>query len=320
MARTFLPATLGTGINLGNALDALAGHEHELRLRRRYFDQIKACGFDTVRLPVAWSAHAEESAPYTIGQAFFRRVDRALDEALERRLNVVLDVHHYHELNRAPDEQTERFLALWRQVATRYADRPDLLRFELLNEPRATLTAQRWNALLPRALAAVRESNLDRTVLIGPARMNDIHALSELELPDDDHIVATVHYYAPFEFTHQGAPWVEGSASWLGTTWGGEADQKAVDDDLAAAAAWAKAHEVPLFIGEFGAYERADMDSRARWTTRVREAAERLGIGWAYWEFGTDFGAYDRQTDAWREPLRQALIPPTHPTRNAETE
>ncbi|MEV0223150.1 glycoside hydrolase family 5 protein [Streptomyces sp. NPDC050704] len=309
MPRSSSSVTLGSGINLGNALDALDGHEHALQLRRRYFDEIKAAGFDTVRLPVAWSAHAEQTAPYAIGQDFFQRVDRAVDEALARDLNVVLNMHHYHELNHTPDEQTERFLALWRQIATRYAAHPDLLHFELLNEPRAAMTAQRWNTLLPHALAAVRESNPERTVLIGAAEMNDIHALAKLELPDDDHLVATVHYYAPFEFTHQGASWVEGAASWLGTTWGGEADRKAVDDDLGVAAAWADAHGVPLFIGEFGAYEQADMDSRARWTACVREKAELLGIGWAYWEFGTDFSAYARETDTWREPLRQALIP-----------
>jgi endoglucanase len=41
-------------------------------------------------------------------------------------------------------------------------------------------------------------------VIVGPARMNDIGELTELELPDDDRVVVTVHYYAPLEFTHQG--------------------------------------------------------------------------------------------------------------------
>jgi endoglucanase len=276
-------------------------------LRGRYFDEIKAAGFDTVRLPVAWSAHAERAAPYAIRRDFLARVDEAVDAVLARGLNVVLNVHHYHELNRAPDEHADRFVALWRQIAAHYADCPGL-GFELLNEPRAALTPRRWNALSGQALAAVRESNPERTVLIGSAEMNDVGALHRLELPDDDHLVATVHYYAPFEFTHQGASWVEGSASWLGTDWGDAADHRAVRDDLTAAAAWADSHDVPLFIGEFGAYELADLGARTRWTDRVRREAERLGAGWAYWEFGTDFGAYDTATGTWREPLRRALL------------
>src|SRR5262245_20636041 len=98
------------GINLGNALDAPAGEEPALMLQGRYFDEIKAAGFDTVRLPVAWSAHAEQTAPYAIRRDFFARVDAAVDEA--RGLNLVLNVHHYHELNRAPDEHADRFVAL----------------------------------------------------------------------------------------------------------------------------------------------------------------------------------------------------------------
>jgi endoglucanase len=75
------------------------------------------------------------------------------------------------------------------------------------------------------------------------------------------------------------------------------------------AAAWAGARGRPLFLGEFGAFSKADAASRVEWTAFVRSEAERLGMGWAYWDFGTDFGVFDPRLDAWREPLRRALIP-----------
>lgn len=298
---------LARGINFGNALDA--SDETALALEERYFDLVKAAGFDTVRLPVAWSRHAEETAPYAIDEEFFARVDRAVAAALERDLNAVVNVHHYHALNEQPAQHADRFVALWSQIATRYADRSDRLHFELLNEACAALTPDRWNDLLPAALAAVRESKPDRTVLIGPAELNSVEALPKLRLPDDDHIAAAIHYYSPMPFTHQNAHWVAGSAPWLGTIWGSPQDRQAVTADLTAAASWAKSHDVPLFLGEFGAYEQADMPSRTRWTAHVRAEAERLGIAWSYWEFATDFGAYDLKTASWREPLRQALLP-----------
>ena len=37
-----------------------------------------------------------------IGPAFFGRVDWAVSQALRRDLNVVVNVHHYHELTDAP--------------------------------------------------------------------------------------------------------------------------------------------------------------------------------------------------------------------------
>ncbi len=304
---------LGRGINFGNALEAL-GDGPELPLHERYFDEVAAAGFETLRLPVRWSAHAQVTPPYTIDPAFFGRVDTAVRAALARGLNIVVNVHHYRELHAAPDDHLPRFLALWRQIAKHYAGHPTGLCLELLNEPRENLTASRWNTVLAQALAVVRETDPDRAVIVGPAQMSEPGALRDLELPGDDHLIATVHYYAPLEFTHQGAGWVPGAEQWLGRTWGDAADADAVRDGLTKAAAWGRDHRLPLFIGEFGAFSRADMDSRARWTAFVRTEAERLGMSWAYWEFGTDFGAYDLAADAWREPLRQALLGDPDPT------
>ncbi|WP_327292993.1 glycoside hydrolase family 5 protein [Streptomyces sp. NBC_01198] len=298
---------LGRGINIGNALDALDGGP-ELPLHERYFDEVAGAGFDTVRLPVRWSAHAAATAPYTIDPAFLARVDAGVHAALSRGLNVVVNVHHYDELCAAPAAHAPRFLALWGQIAAHYAGYEARLGFELLNEPHGALTASRWNPLLAQALAVVRASNPDRTVIVGPADRNDVAALPALAVPDDGHLLATVHYYAPLDFTHQGASWVAGADAWLGRGWEDAGDENAVRDDLAGAAAWGRQHGLPLFIGEFGAHERAGMDSRARWTTFVRSEAERLGMSWAYWEFGTDFGAFDPERGSWREPLRRALL------------
>jgi endoglucanase len=299
---------LGRGINFGNALEAPREGEWGVRLEERFFDEVKQAGFDSIRLPVKWSNHAGTEPPYVIDETFAERVDWAIENALKRDLNIVLNIHHYDELYDHPAEQSDRFVALWRQIATRYAHRSDRLYFELLNEPRNPLTAERWNDLYPKALAVVRESNPQRIVIVGPANWNNLDALPSLELPDDDRLIVTIHYYSPFQFTHQGASWAEGSQAWVGRTWGSDEDRAAVRRDLERAAAWAKEQNRPLYLGEFGAYSRADMASREKWTTFVRSEAERLGMSWAYWEFGAGFGAFDRDAGQWREPLKRALL------------
>lgn len=301
---------LGRGINLGNALEAPREGAWGVTLKPEYFSAIKSAGFATVRLPVKWSAHAAKAAPYTIEPRFAERVDWAIDQAIKNELNIIVNIHHYDEMDRDPEGQLPRLVALWEQIAARYKDRPGQVVFELLNEPHEKLTDARWNEVLPRALAAVRRTNPTRPVIVGPARWNSIAALDKLQLPADDrNLIVTVHYYDPFKFTHQGASWAKDSAQWKGTTWtGSEAEQAAVRKSLGAAAAWAKKHNRPVFLGEFGAYQEADMESRARWTRFVAREAERLGFSWAYWEFCAGFGAYDPKNDTWREPLRRALV------------
>lgn len=302
---------LGRGVNMGNALEAPREGAWGVRLEEEYFQLVKEGGFNSVRIPIRWSAHAALKPPYTIDKAFFDRVDWAVEQALSRGLLVVINMHHYEDIFRKPDEHRERFLAMWEQIAEHYQDYPPELMFELLNEPHDMLVSSLWNDLLKEAIQVIRKSNPERTLIIGPAQWNSIGGLQTLELPEDDrNIIVTVHYYEPFRFTHQGADWVSGSKQWLGTKWEGTpSQQRAVIQDLDQAAAWGKAHNRPIYVGEFGAYSKADMESRARWTAFVARQAEERGMSWAYWEFCSGFGVFDRSMGAWNEPLLRALIP-----------
>ena len=302
---------LGRGINLGNALDAPKEGEWGFSLKEEYFPLIRKVGFDHVRIPVRWSAHAAKKAPYKIDEDFFKRVDWALDQAHKANLVAVLNVHHYAEMDTNPAAHKERFLALWKQIAERYRNRPDRVYFELLNEPHDKLTDALWNATLKEALAVVRATNPKRPVIVGPTMWNNLSKLKDLKLPADDRLlIVTFHYYSPFHFTHQGAEWVKDSGKWLGTKWPrSQQDVDAVLKDFDTAAAWAQKEKRPLYLGEFGAYSKADMESRARWTAFVRELTTNRDISWAYWEFGSGFGAYDPKAKKWRTPLLSALLP-----------
>ncbi len=90
-----LKPVFGRGVNLGNALEAPEEGQWGVMLKEEYFDEIAAAGFDSVRIPVRWSAHADESPPYRIDAKFFDRVDWAIDQALKRHLTAVVNMHHY---------------------------------------------------------------------------------------------------------------------------------------------------------------------------------------------------------------------------------
>lgn len=307
---------LGRGVNLGNMLDAPREGDWGVRLEPAYIDKV-AGSFNTVRLPVRWSNNAAPSADAKLDEAFAVRVDSVVDALLAKGLYVIMDVHHYSQISGGSLHRNEvpvdpavldtRLVNMWRQIALRYKDRSPKLLFELLNEPHGRLNGDAWNNLAPQVLAAVRASNPSRTVLIGPGEYNSVDELPKLRLPRDRNLIVSFHNYDPFPFTHQGVEHLARPFP-TGTTCCDGAQRKAVSDAMDKAQQWNRANGYPVHLGEFGAYEKADMPSRETYTRLVRDEAERRGIGWAYWEFASSFGVYSPKTGAWVEPLRRALL------------
>lgn len=302
-------ARIGRGINLGNALEAPSEGSWGLYLKEEYFKEIAEAGFDSVRVPIRWSKYASLYEPYEIQENFFQRIDWVIEQAFANDLAVIINAHHFEAIMQMPEIQIDRLAAIWRQIAERYRDYPDTLYFEILNEPNAKLEGDLWNQAFPPALAAIRETNPERYVIIGPDNWNNIHQLDMLELPEDDRrIIVTFHYYLPHEFTHQGADWSSASDV-KDKPWGSAADIKELTGNFDAALKWSQENGRPLFIGEFGVYHTAPEESRLLWLSTVRAEAEARGFSWAHWDFGTNFGAYRLAAREWREPTLRALIP-----------
>jgi len=301
--------SLNRGMNLGNMLDAPKGVSWGVQLEANFFDLIKSAGFDHVRIPIRWSDYTAKEAPYLIESAFAKKVDWAIKCALDRRLFVIINVHHFDALMKDPNGQRARFIAIWKQLAERYKSYPNAVFFELLNEPCEQMTAVRWNGLFAETLAVVRKTNPTRLVVVGPVQYNNISQLPSLQLPaNDQHLLVTVHYYNPFDFTHQGAEWV-GKKNKIGVTWQATPEQlAALRKDLDTAAAWAKQNKRPLFIGEYGTFDRAGMNSRAKWTYAVTKEALARKMPVTYWEFCSTFGMYNPEEKCWRPELLNAVL------------
>lgn len=133
--------------------------------------------------PVRFSGHGAIDAPFTVDEPFMARVEWCLDQAEANGLALVLAMSDYDDLQRSPPESAVRFAGLWRQVATRLAERPRSVVFDLLNQPNDTIAAT-WNGL-STAVSAIRESNPDRVVIVSGADWSAATALDALALPDD---------------------------------------------------------------------------------------------------------------------------------------
>jgi endoglucanase len=280
------------------------------RFQQSHFAEIRRGGFDFVRVNLHAFRHMD--GKNQLKPAFFERLDWIVKNATAAGLSVILDEHDFNACAHDVETCRTRLSAFWTQVAPRYRDAPPTVLFELLNEPHAKLDADTWNALFPEILAIVRQTNPTRRIVIGPTQWNSREKLDTLKLPaDDPNIIATFHYYDPFPFTHQGASWVEEMKGVKGITWGSEADRAQLAVDLDKVAAWSKANNRQVLLGEFGAYDRSGtpIAMRAAYTEAVAREAERHGFAWAYWQFDSDFILWDMAKKGWVEPIHKALIP-----------
>lgn len=293
--------------NIGNALEAPQEGQWGHYAEQRYFQAIGETTLDTVRIPVRWSAYTTDEAPYTIDPEWMARVDQVIGWALDEDLKVILNIHHFDELYENPEEEHDKFIALWEQIAGHYQDYPDTLYFELLNEARAPLTGEKLDTLLAEGLATIRKTNPDRIVIIGADPWNSIRSLPAIPAtPGDENIVHTFHYYDPHHFTHQKATWA-GRPADEDVDWGSEEERAQVIADAELAAAHMAETGYPLFLGEYGVNGDAELERRQRWTAFVTSTMQEKGISTCNWAFTATFPVWNRQTGEWLPGMKEAL-------------
>ena len=250
----------------------------------------------------------------------------AMDQILQAHLAVQIAVFPEDDYKQQLGTQkgVDNFVLLWSFLAKHFANRdPERVFFELMNEPGVN-DPYRWMGMQATVIDAIRKVDTAHTIIATAARYSGLDDLLLLQPVRDSNVIYNFHFYEPFPFTHQGASW--GSSEWSyfhdipypATGDSLRAQLAAVPDDharyllylygatgwnaatmlgrLQFAKDWASEHHVPLICNEFGAYkDTAPSDSRVRFLHDVRTNLERLGIGWAMWDYRGDFGMVTRQ-------------------------
>jgi endoglucanase len=300
---------VGRCVNMGNHLEAPnEGDWGGRKIADDDFQIIAKAGFNTIRLPVRWSTHAGNSPPYTIDADFMARVKHVVGNARAAGLNVILNSHHFDEIHSDPSQANIAKLAgMWTQIAAAFADQPnDRLWFEIENEPHDKFNDSNLLTVLTPALAEIRKSNPTRPVIIGGEFWSGINSLKTLKLPDDPNIVPTFHYYDPFEFTHQGATWVNPVPK-IGRVYGSAEDLARLKADVAKVRDYiARTGKTP-FMGEFGANGPIPLYERVKYQMTVRMAFDQIGIGMCVWGFTNTFPIYDSNKKQWVPGMRAAM-------------
>ena len=324
------------GANFGNYLEAPRTQNWGARYSEKDLDAVKAEGFDHVRLPIRWNAYCGSAPEFKIEQGLFEKVDFLVTNSLSRGLSILINIHHFDELTTDPQANRAKFNALWKQIAEHFAKYPDRLAFELLNEPKDAATTEVMNTIYAEAIRVIRQSNPKRTIFVGPGKWNSLDEVEKLKLPaEDQNLIVTVHSYEPFLFTHQGASWTGPSTATTGIVYPGPPSKPVTPTEgardkrwferyntlptaenpsgptafrarMERVARWAAENNRPIHLGEFGAYEKADLESRVRYYRDMRRTAEELGFGWAIWDWKAGFKYWTGEKPV--KGMREALF------------
>jgi endoglucanase len=329
------------GVNLGNYLEVPPGQHWGVTVSADEFAFMRAQGFDHVRVPVGWQHYTGPAPDFTLSPVIFSRVDFAVTNALKNKLAVIINIHHFDELDQNPAATTPEFLKIWQQIAAHYKAFPEQLAFELDNEPHDNAATAVMNPIYARAIADIRKTNPQRTIFAEPGGWGSIGELKNLVLPPDDNVIVSVHCYDPFYFTHQDASWAKSSIKITGIQFPGPPAKPLAPDPaihlsreqliwlhryntrptdenpcsplafegkLKYCRAWSDYYGRPVHVGEFGCYTTADPKSRARFYGAFRRACEKDKLGWAIWDWSAGFRYWDKQNDRPMPGMREALF------------
>lgn len=300
-------------------------------------------GADHIRLPIDYVLLETEEGAYKEDSFYF--IDKAIEWCGKYSLNLILDLHKTAGYTFENPESSAaffvnkqlqgRFIKLWSRLAQRYGQYHNRVAFELLNEIVLLEVADKWNAISKAAIEEIRKSAPETYIIIGGVCYNSLYSIRFLEAPFDDRIVYTFHCYDPKLFTHQGARWMKQFPTFYRINYPGNLEQYREDTDkilgeddsrslsdkslaglgleyfeymFQEAIALAESRNVPLYCGEYGVINNADITSKLNWYKDIHAAFEKYDIGRAVWTYKKmDFGIIDKHNSAILKNLIELL-------------
>ena len=238
---------MGNGINLGNTLEAYNHQAYingssatsgeivwgQPRTTQEMIQGMKAAGFDTIRIPIAWTNGMNyESGDYTIDSALMDRVDEVVTWALDADMYVIINDHwdggwwgmFGSAEQETRDKAMEMYKAMWTQIGERFADRSYKLIFESANEElgdrlndkeitgsRGVLsekecyeTTNEINSKFVKLIRSLGGRNADRFLLIAGYNTDITKTCDDrFQMPEDtadSKLLLSVHYYTPWDY------------------------------------------------------------------------------------------------------------------------
>lgn len=225
MTSVELAKAMGNGWNLGNTMESVATWLSSGSSATKYetawgqpvttkemMTNLKAAGFDSVRIPVAWSNMMDSN--YNISDNYFKHVDEIVGYVLDNDMYCIINIHwdggwwdgFYSSDEDERNAAWEKYESMWTQIAKHYKNYSDKLIFESANEELGTSydTVNEINQTFVDIVRSSGGNNKERFLLIAGYNTDiDKTCDSRFKMPEDtvsDKLLISVHYYTPSVF------------------------------------------------------------------------------------------------------------------------
>ena len=290
-----------------------------------------------MRIPVDYELVMEHDGSFK--EKGFKRIEDCILWCREYGLNMILDLHKTIGFSfDAGENETgffeneryqEIFYGLWEEFAKRFSSYENVS-FELLNEVSDKSYCETWNKIIHETVKRIRAYASRTRILVGGYYNNSITAIKDLDMPYDENIVYNYHCYSPLVFTHQGAYWIPDMDTSFRMDFDAPIDdyrkyalknvgplrtedldfaEEGIDESyfermFEEALRISEERNVPLYCGEYGVIDRADVKETIKWFRCIEKVFDRHDIGRALWSYKEmDFGLVDAHYDDIREEL-----------------
>lgn len=284
-------------------------------------------GFGAIRVPVTWSQHMDP-VTHAVDEDWMKRVEEVVNYVLDTGMYCILNVHHdtgtdgwMHADADTYGATSERFIALWEQIAERFIEYDHKLLFEGYNElldgnntwnspsdPDAFDYANAYNQDFVETVRSTGGNNLYRNLVVNTyAASTDKPALNGFVVPDDsaqDHLIAQVHSYAPYYFAFD----VSEDQYWgqYETSDFTEKEENEVRRIIQVVGDHFKSLDLPWILGEYGGTYKNNESEQAEQAAAYVSETTKYGMCTFYWMALSD--GEDRNVPKWSRPLIKDAI------------
>jgi len=320
---------MGLGWNLGNTLEACGDWingktvtDYETAwgnpvTTEAIIKGVKSYGFDTVRVPVAWSNLMLNN--YVINPMLLARVKEVVDYIVSNDMYAIVNIHWdmgwFSKFATEEKEAFKKYESVWGQISDYFKDYDEHLVFESLNEEgcwddiwnhwsnqgnkkKAFDLLNTINQDFVDIFRNSSENNKKRHLLLaGYCTSLDLTSDPYFIIPKDDRIMVSVHYYGPSTFTllEEDADW--GKAAY---TWGTQQEVDYLVGELRMIKNKFVDKGVPIIVGEYGtATTNKEPDSVLKWLKVVSTTTTSFGMVPCLWDAGQYF---DRKNLVFKDP------------------